>query len=119
MGTGRYVGITYRKAVSALESEQFSKAQQYFDAIPAGHLLFAEQYAYARANALLEQRDYAQALIFFRKLDEELVSQELIDSILPTAYVRGRRLTEREIWTRPNKFLKRQGIIGAARTTCS
>ena len=75
----------------ASESEQFSKAQQYFDAIPAGHLLFAEQYAYARANALLEQRDYAQALIFFRKLDEELVSQELIDSILPTAYVRGQK----------------------------
>lgn len=84
-----YFGVNYFNAMSAMNNQDFRKAQQCFDNLYIGEKLFSAKSDYIKAGVLMENGKYVEALRAFNRVKGMPVPDTIIDSLETKIYSLG------------------------------
>jgi len=85
-GGAAYFGINYNAAITAINEEHFSEAQEYLDKMPFADKLFSDEYKFINANNLEGNCQYAEALRLLRSIERIPVPQDIITRLAENTY---------------------------------
>lgn len=86
---GGYIGANYFCAISAMNDQEFIKAQQYFDNLFVSEAVFSDKYAYVEAGVLMEEGKYIESLQAFGRVTGVPVPSVIKDSLKTKIYSAG------------------------------